>query len=167
MPVYQLAQVNIGILRAPLDSPQIADFVANLDPVNALAEKAPGFVWRLIGDGNDATSVVGFEAEQAGAGLIVNMSVWTSVEALAAFVLTGDHLAIMRRRREFFERMQTAYAALWWVPSGQRPTVRDAEERVAHLRAHGPTPTAFTMTAPFPAPGGVPVQRVTQACPAG
>jgi hypothetical protein len=165
MPTYELAQVNIGILRAPLDSPQLADFVANLDPVNALAESAPGFLWRLIGEGNDATSVKGFEGE--GPGLIINMSVWSSVESLSEFILDGEHLAIMRRRREFFEKMESAYAALWWVPVGIRPSVADAEERIAHLRTYGPTPTAFTLAKPFPPPGGLPVQRVTQTCPAG
>ncbi|MDQ1709962.1 MAG: hypothetical protein QOG49_1347 [Frankiaceae bacterium] len=165
MPPYELAQVNIAVLRAPLDSPQLADFVAGLEPVNALAESAPGFVWRLIGDGNDATSVQGFAAE--GNELIINMSVWSSVEALSGFTFNGEHLAIMRRRREFFTRMESAYAALWWVPAGVRPTVEHAEERIAHLRAHGPTPTAFTLAKPFPAPGGLPVQRVTETCPAG
>ncbi|MEP7056006.1 MAG: DUF3291 domain-containing protein, partial [Actinomycetota bacterium] len=165
MAKYQLAQVNIGILRAPLDSPQIADFVANLEPVNALAEKAPGFVWRLIGDGDDATSVHGFEDE--GPGLIINMSVWTSIEALSDFAFNGEHLAIMRRRREFFEKMDRAYAALWWVPAGTRPTVHDAESKVAHVRTDGPTPAAFTLAKPFPGPGGAPVRRVTETCPAG
>lgn len=165
MPTYELAQVNIALLRAPLDSPELADFVAGLAPVNALAERAPGFLWRLIGDGDDATSVKGFEGD--GPGLIINMSVWTSVEALGDFTFNGEHLAVMRRRREWFHKMNTAYAALWWVPAGARPTVADAEERVAHLRTHGPTPTAFTLAKPFPAPDGVPVQRVTETCPAG
>jgi hypothetical protein len=165
MPTYELAQVNIGILRAPLESPEIADFVANLDPVNALAEKAPGFVWRLVGDGNDATSVPGFAAE--GPGLIINMSVWSSIEALSDFIFNGEHLAVMRRRRDWFTKMETAYAALWWVPAGAPPTVRDAEERVAHLRANGPTPIAFTLAQSFAPPDTVPPQRVTETSPAG
>ncbi|MEO6714716.1 MAG: DUF3291 domain-containing protein [Mycobacteriales bacterium] len=167
MPEYELAQVNIAVLRAPLDSPQIADFVASLEPINALAESSPGFIWRLTGDGDDATSVTGFEADHAGAGVIINMSVWASVEQLGDYVFGGEHLAVMRRRREWFHRMESAYTALWWVPAGRRPTVADAEERVALLRAHGPTPAAFTLAKPFPAPGGVPVQRVTETCPAG
>ena len=122
----------------------------------------------MVGDGDDATSVTGFAADEAGAGLIINMSVWASVADLGAYVFDPEHVAIMRRRREWFEHMDRAYTALWWVPAGQRPTVREAEERVAHLRAHGPTPTAFTLAKPFPAPGGgVPVQRVTEDLPRG
>ena len=149
---FELAQVNIALLRAPLDSPVLADFVANLEPVNALADGTPGFVWRLIGEGNDATSVQGFAADATASGVIVNLSVWSSVQALADFVFNGLHIEVMRRRREWFERMETAYAALWWVPAGERPTVSEAERRVAHLRSHGPTPTAFTLARPFPGP---------------
>jgi hypothetical protein len=151
---YHLAQVNIARLRAPIDSPVLADFVAELDPVNAVADAAPGFIWRLqTADGN-ATSVRAFEWDQAGsAGVIVNMSVWASVEALAAFVYSGPHVAVLRRRREWFELMGEAYSALWWVPAGALPTTDDAEERVRSLRAHGPAPHAFTLRQHYPAPG--------------
>jgi hypothetical protein len=150
---YHLAQVNIGRLRAPVDSPLIADFMAALDPVNAVADAAPGFVWRLQTEDGNATSVRAFEWDQAGsAGVIVNMSVWESVEALAAFVYSGAHVAVLRRRREWFEQMREAYSALWWVPAGARPTTGDAEERVRMLRAHGPAPGAFTLRQHYPAP---------------
>lgn len=165
MAKHELAQVNIALLRAPLDSPQLADFVADLEPVNALAESAPGFVWRLIGEDDNATSITGFAAD--GPALIINMSVWSSVEAVGDSVFNARHLAVMRRRREWFERMDVAYAALWWVRCGHRPTVAEAEERVATLRAHGPTPAAFTLAKPIQAPGGAPVSQVTQTCPAG
>jgi hypothetical protein len=150
---YDLAQVNIARLRAPIDSPELASFVAELDPVNAVADATPGFVWRLQTEDGNATSVRAFEWDQAGsAGVIVNMSVWESVEALAAFVYAGPHAAVLRRRREWFERMAEAYSALWWVPAGARPTTADAEDRVASLRAHGPTPHAFTLRRHYPAP---------------
>ena len=117
---YELAQVNIARLRAPIDSPELAGFVAELDPVNAAADAAPGFIWRLQTEDGNATSVRAFEWDQAGsAGVIVNMSVWRSVEELAAFVYSGSHAAVLRRRREWFERMAEAYTCCWWVPAGQ------------------------------------------------
>jgi len=151
---FQLAQVNIGRLRAPLDSAQLAGFVAALNPVNALADAAPGFVWRLQTEDGNATAVRAFEWDQGGsAGVLLNMSVWESVEALAAFVYSDRHKRVLRRRREWFEPMTQAYTALWWVPRGRIPTTGDAEDRIRHLRTHGPTPRAFTLRAHFPPPG--------------
>jgi hypothetical protein len=151
---YHLAQVNIGRLLAPLDSAELAGFVAGLEPVNALADAAPGFVWRLQTEDGDATSVRAFGWDAAGsAGVLVNMSVWESVEALAAFAYGGPHLAVLRRRREWFERMRESYSALWWVPAGVRPATADAEDRIRRLRADGPTPAAFTLRQSFPPPG--------------
>jgi hypothetical protein len=126
----------------------MADFVALLDPVNALADRSPGFVWRLQTEDGDATAVRGFGDDR----LIVNMSVWESVDALAAFVYRGGHVEVMRRRREWFERMRM-FMCLWWIPAGHRPTVAEAEERLADLEARGPTPRAFTFRDRFPAPG--------------
>lgn len=145
---HQLAQVNIARLRAPLDSPQLADFVAALDPVNALADSSPGFVWRLQTEDGDATAIRVFDDDM----LIVNMSVWESVEALADFSYRSDHRAVMLQRRKWFERMAEAFLVLWWVPAGHRPSVAEAEDRLARLRHDGPTPGAFTFRSPFPAP---------------
>jgi hypothetical protein len=151
---FALAQVNIGRLRAPLDSPQLAGFMTALDPVNAVADVAPGFVWRLQTEEGNATAVRAFEWDQAGsAGVIMNMSVWDSVEALAAFVYSEQHRQVLRRRREWFEQMEEAYLALWWVPRGHIPATGEAEDRIRHLRAHGPTPHAFTLRMHFPPPG--------------
>jgi heme-degrading monooxygenase HmoA len=168
---FQLAQVNIGRLRAPLDSAQLAGFVAALDPVNALADAAPGFVWRLQTEDGNATAVRAFAWDQDGsAGVLLNMSVWESVEALAAFVYSDGHKQVLRRRREWFEPMTQAYTALWWVPRGHIPTTGDAEDRIRHLRAHGPTPRAFTLRAHFPPPGegerGPRPGRADWMCPA-
>jgi hypothetical protein len=151
---FVLAQVNIGRLRAPLSSPALAGFMAALDPVNALADAAPGFVWRLQTEDGNATAIRAFEWDTAGsAGVIMNMSVWESVEALASFVYSPAHLAVLRRRREWFEKMSDAYLALWWIRRGSVPAVREAEDRVRHLRLHGPTPRAFTLRTHFPPPG--------------
>jgi hypothetical protein len=148
---WQLAQVNIGRLQEPLDHPQLAAFVEALDPVNAAAERAPGFVWRLQTDDGNATSVQAFTWD-AGAGMIINMSVWTDVEHLTAFVLGDLHRAILRQRRQFFQKMAEAYLACWWAPEGHRPGTQEAEERVRYLRAHGPTPFSFTLRHHFPPP---------------
>ena len=141
-----LAQVNIALLKEPLDSPALADFVTLLEPVNALADAAPGFVWRLQTDEGDATSIRAFDDER----IIVNMSVWESIEALWRFVYEGPHLEVMRRRREWFSRMAESHLALWWIPAGSIPMVEDAERRVAHLRQHGPSRFAFTFKQHYP-----------------
>ena len=144
-----LAQVNIAVPVAPLTTAQLAGFVENLEPVNALADAAPGFVWRLQTEDGDATAVRGFGDDR----VIVNLTVWTSLEALGAFVYSGRHREILARRREWFVPLKEAVTALWWVPEGSVPTVADAEERLAHLRANGPTEYAFTFRRPFPAVG--------------
>ena len=149
MITYHLAQVNIGRPVAPLDSPRLAGFVNQLDEVNAIADAAPGFVWRLKTEDNNATAIKVFDDD----GLIINMSVWESVESLAEYVYRDHgHLAVLRRRREWFTQADTV-TALWWVPAGHIPTVAEAEERIRHLRKHGPTAYAFTFRTPFPAPG--------------
>ena len=145
--MFHVAQVNIGIPVAPVDSPQLADFMALLDPINAVADGAPGFVWRLQTEEGNATSIRAFDDER----IIANMSVWETIDDLATFVYRSGHVDVMRRRREWFTRMRI-YMALWWVPAGQLPTVADAQERLAHLREHGPTPFAFTFKARFPSP---------------
>ena len=150
---HQLAQVNIARLRAPLDSEELAGFVAALDPVNASADTAPGFVWRLQTDEGNATSVKAFEWEPQGAvGVIVNMSVWESIEQLSHWVYGPLHRGVLLQRRHWFERVSDATTALWWVPAGHIPTTLEAESRVRHLRRHGPTRDAFSFKESFPAP---------------
>lgn len=157
---WHLAQVNIARFRKPADDPANADFMAALDHVNALAEASPGFVWRLTGEGNNAVDLQPFDDPN----IAINMSVWESVDALAAFVYRNmDHRGVMRRRREWFEEMPI-YMALWWVPAGATPTVAEAKERLALLEAHGPTAAAFTFRQPFPAPSGDTVAPVLDEC---
>ncbi|MEU7279587.1 DUF3291 domain-containing protein [Streptomyces sp. NPDC045431] len=145
-PAYELAQVNISRLKSPLDSPELKDFVDALDPVNAVADAADGFVWRLQSEGGNATDVPVFGDEW----LIVNLSVWRDVDALTAFMYAGRHRELLSRRNEWFERIKEAMTALWWVEAGHRPTVEEAEKRLVHLREHGPTPHAFTLRTTFP-----------------
>lgn len=128
----------------------LREFVERLEPVNAAADASPGFLWRLQTDEGDATGVRGFGDDR----LIVNMSVWVSLEALRAFVYSEPaHVSVLRRRREWFEGFAEAFLVLWWVPAGHRPTVAEAEERLVLLRAVGPSSDAFTLRSSFPAPG--------------
>ena len=155
---YELAQVNIMRLKAPLESEQLQPFVAALEPVNALAEQAAGFVWRLKGAEGDATEFRVFGDDM----LLVNMSTWTSVEALHEYVYRTAHVEIMRRRREFALPVGAGEVALalWWVPAGHRPSIKEAEERLRHLRAHGPTPFAFSPRSAFPPAPSSPLPAV-------
>ena len=149
-PGWQLAQINIARFRAPIDAPQLVGFVEMLDPINAIADVAPGFVWRLQTDEGNATSIHAFDDDL----ILVNMSVWESVEELNAFVYRSRHFEVYRRRREWTEHMEQAYLALWWIPAGTIPTVEEGKRRLDLLIERGPTPEAFTITKPFPAPSG-------------
>jgi hypothetical protein len=162
---YELAQLNIGVIKGPLDSPVMAEFVANLARINALAERSAGFVWRLKTADGDATAIRPF----ADPSLLVNMSVWRDVEHLRRYVYQSAHLEIMRRRREWFERMTEAYLVLWWVPRGHRPDLEEALARLTALRRQGPHAHAFNFGTAFPppdaAPGALP-QAFGAECPA-
>jgi hypothetical protein len=147
MSAYELAQLNIATMNEPLDSPVMADFVANLDRINALAEGSPGFVWRLQTEEGDATAL-----RPLGDDVIVNMSVWRDVESLNHYVYGSAHVEIMRRRKEWFQRMKEAYVVLWWVRKGHRPGVQEAIARLQLLREHGPSSEAFTFKKAFAAP---------------
>jgi hypothetical protein len=145
---YELAQLNVGIIRGPMDSPVMADFAANLERINALADHSTGFLWRLQTEEGNATSIRPFEDEN----LLLNMSVWRDVESLHKYVYGSAHLEIMRRRREWFERMRDAFFVLWWVPKGHRPSIAEATAKLDVLRARGPTADAFTFRQAFPPP---------------
>jgi hypothetical protein len=144
---HELAQLNIAAMKDPLDSPGMADFVSNLDRINALADSSPGFVWRLQTDQGHAAYL-----RPLGDMTLVNLSVWRDIESLQSFVYKSAHAQVMARRKEWFERMENAYFVLWWVPHGIRPPFSEAAERLAVLRAKGPTPDAFTFRQPFPSP---------------
>ena len=154
---WHLAQVNIGRLVAPAGDPRVAGFFAELDRINALAEASPGFVWRLTGEGNNATDIQATPDPL----LIPNMSVWEDAEALFDFVYRSAHTPVMAQRRNWFDRFDGAYQALWWIPAGEIPTVSDAFARLWMLERFGPTAHAFTFKTRFPAPGlaGPPVDH--------
>jgi hypothetical protein len=148
---WHLAQLNIGRLQAPVEDPATAEFMANLDPINALAEASAGYVWRLQTEEGNATAIRAFHGDDL---MILNMSVWGSVEALADYVYRSDHTPFLQRRREWFERLSEVYLVLWWIPAGTLPTIDEALARLDRLRASGPTPEAFTFRHSFPHPGG-------------
>ena len=161
---FNLAQLNIARMKEPLESPIMADFVANLDRINALAEDSPGFIWRFKTDDGNATSL-----RPLGEDVLVNMSVWMDVASLSAYVYRSGHVEIMRRRKEWFERMVEAYVVLWWVPRGHIPSIEEALERLTELRERGPSMKAFTFRSPFPSPGdviGLTASGSQDACPA-
>ena len=158
-----IAQVNVARALDPLDSPALADFVAALAPVNALADAAPGFVWRLQTEDGDATAVRIWDDPR----VIVNLSVWASLEALWTFVYGGAHVGVMQRRRQWFERPVESHMALWWVPAGTTPTVAEAVARLADHRRNGPAPRAFDFKHPF-TPDGEPLDPAAlRILPAG
>ena len=147
--LFHLAQVNIGRFVAPIDDPSMEGFRSQLDPINALADRSPGFVWRLQTEDGNATAIRPFDGDDR---MAINMSVWTSLEALQQYVYQSAHLGPLRDRRRWFEPIEGPILALWWIPAGHIPAVAEALERLAHLKAHGPTRYAFTFRAPFPAP---------------
>ena len=142
---FYLAQINIAKMLAPIDSPVMADFVANLDSINVLAEASEGFVWRLKDESNNATAIKIFNDDF----LIVNMSVWKNTEALFQFVYKSNHIEIFKRRKEWFEKMEEMHMAQWYVQPGHLPTVADAVERLNYLRNHGETPFSFSFKKRF------------------
>jgi len=161
---YRLAQLNIARMREPLESPVMAEFVANLDRINAIAEASAGFVWRLKDESGSAVALRPF-----GDDIIVNMSLWTDVGSLSRYAFKSGHVEIMRRRREWFQAMAEAHAVLWWVEKGHIPTVMEAKSRLEHLREHGATPHAFTFKQSYLPPDvrGAPDAKLSDdACPA-
>jgi Domain of unknown function (DUF3291) len=157
---YELAEINIATFRLPMADPVNAEFIANLDRVNALAEAAPGFVWRLTGEGNDALEIHAFDNPNTA----INMSVWRDMDALADFVYRNEgHREIMARRKEWFDRMKF-HLAMWWVPAGVRPTVIEGKQRLESLSRLGPSAYAFVFNKPFPPPNAISVAPRLDRC---
>ena len=148
MSTWHIAQLNVGRAVAPPGSPELADFMAALDRINALAESLPGFVWRLQSDSGNATDIQVCDDPR----FLVNMSVWSSVESLFEFVYRSGHTEVMKRRREWFEKPAEAHQVLWWIPAGHIPTVAEALERLTQLRREGPAPEAFSFSRRYPPP---------------
>ncbi|MBC7869517.1 MAG: DUF3291 domain-containing protein [Chitinophagaceae bacterium] len=142
---YHLAQLNIARMLAPLDDPIMADFVNNLDRINQLGKNSPGFVWVLQDESGNATALRPFDDEM----LIINLSVWESIEALHQYAYYSDHAEMYRRRRDWFEKIEMPSVVMWWIPAGHIPTLAEAKERYDLLHQLGPTPQAFTFKQRF------------------
>jgi hypothetical protein len=143
---HHLAELNIGRTVAPIDRPIMAEFVDNLERINALGDGSPGFVWRLSDETGSATSIRAFDDPQ----MILNLTVWESIEALREYIYRSDHVEYLRRRREWFVPLDGPSLVLWWVPAGHIPSLDEALERLERLAAEGPTGQAFTLKTPFP-----------------
>jgi len=141
-----VAQVNIGRMRASLEDPMMSGFVARLDEINALADGSPGFVWRLQTEAGNATYLRPYDDER----ILINLSVWETVEDLRDFVYGGNHAEVLRQRGDWFEKLEAPVVALWWVPAGHVPSIDEAKKRLAHLQERGPTPFAFSFRELFP-----------------
>jgi hypothetical protein len=147
---WHVAQYNIAWLKTlPLEHAANADFVANLESINALGDHSPGFVWRYHTEGSDNSTSLRVRDDPR---ILVNFTVWESVEALHAYAFRSEHAEVYRRRREWFEHAEEPFAVIWWIPAGHVPTVEEAEGRLAHLAEHGPTAHAFTFKRRFPPP---------------
>lgn len=144
--MQQIAQLNVARMKFEFDDPKMKEFIDRLDDINALADHAPGFVWRLQTDEGDATAIDFF-----GADTLVNMSVWEDLASLHSYVYRSAHNEVMAQRKLWFDRVEAAYSVLWWVPAGHIPTIEEAAERLDLLREQGPGARAFTFKQSFPA----------------
>jgi hypothetical protein len=157
---FRIAQLNIARFEMPQEHPSNSDFINSLDRVNEIAESQPGFVWRFTGDGNNALDVQAFDDPD----IAVNMSVWTDLDALGAFVYRNEeHLALMRRRREWFDNIKF-HLVLWWIEEGHIPTLDEAKRRLETLVKHGPSNDAFTFREPYPPPGANLIEPILDVC---
>jgi len=142
-----LAQLNIATAKYDLDAPEIKEFIDNLDPINAIADKSEGFIWRLQDESGDATSIQAFDDPRT----IVNMSVWTSVDSLKNFMFKTHHKDFFKRKSEWFNKSAKDTYVLWWIPEGTTPTLEEAVAKLNYLQQHGETPEAFTFKKTFSA----------------
>jgi hypothetical protein len=147
MSSFHLAQLNVAKMKADIDDPIMKGFVDNLEEVNAIADNSPGFVWRLETDEGDATDMRVFEDNM----LLVNMSVWESIDDLKKFVYDSFHLEILKRKKEWFDKIDGVYQVMWWLKPGSLPDVDEAKARLAYLQANGVSEFAFNFQLSFSA----------------
>ena len=148
MAEFHLAQVNIGRALGPLDGPVMAGFMARLDEINAVADGSPGFVWRFQTAEGNATAVRPYADDR----ILFNMSVWATLDDLRQYVYRSAHSQLISRRKDWFEKFERPFMALWWVPAGHIPTVEEAKARLALLQEHGDTAEAFSFKKTFAPP---------------
>jgi len=140
MTEYQIAEINVARMRGVnINDPIMKEFVDNLDKVNALAESSKGFIWRLKDESNNATNLNPFNDEQ----VIINISVWQSIETLENFIYKTFHTEFLKRRKEWFQSYGKAYTAMWWTPKGQYPAIQEAIEKLDYYQKNGPSELVF------------------------
>ena len=147
-----LAQLNVGRLVADPESEIVAEFMAALAPINLLGELSGGFVWRLKDEDGPGATSQRFPGHEDDPRFIVNLTVWTDLDSLRHFTVRSGHAMYLRRRREWFEKPQQATTVLWWIDEGHTPDLHEAADRLARLRADGPTRDAFDLKTTFPPP---------------
>lgn len=145
---YQLAQINIAQAKAEMDAETMSGFVNRLDEINAIADKADGFVWRLQTTKGDSTAIRVFDDSL----LLVNISVWRDIESLKNYVYKSLHIELVRDREAWFNKIGAMHQALWWIPAGHIPTTQEAKDKLELLRKLGPTQEAFTFGKSFQKP---------------
>lgn len=147
MPTFQLAQINIGRIKGvDINDPIMKEFKDNLDTINGLAESSKGFVWRLKDDQNNATSINPYEDVQ----VLINVSVWETIEDLEFFVYRTFHTDFLRRRKQWFQSYGKAFTAMWWIEAGHFPTIEEATYRLDYLQKNGPSAFAFDFKQKYP-----------------
>lgn len=151
MAAHHLAQLNLGLFRAPLDAVEMAEFTAALDPINAIAEATPGFIWRLKDDDGGSSSFVDVPGREDPL-WAPNMSVWQDFESLKHFIYKSGHASYLRRRAEWFQKPDKPINVLWWIPAGEIPTLPDAVRRLDNLTERGPSDQGWPLTQPFAPP---------------
>lgn len=150
MTEYHIAQINIARMLAPIEDPLMQDFVAQLPPINAIADESPGFVWRLQSESGDATSIKVYDDNM----IIINLTVWENEDVLRDYVYKSAHYGVLRDRKRWFDKFSGPYYALWWIPAGHLPDTEEGKKRLEHLREHGDTSYAFSFKKIFPKPSG-------------
>ena len=148
---YHLAQLNLGLFAAPLETDRMAEFRNALDPINTIAESSPGFVWRLKDDDGGSSSYVDVPGTDDPL-MAPNLSVWHDLESLKHFMYKSGHASYLRRRNEWFAKQDKPFNVLWWIPAGEIPTLEDAVKRLEYLTEHGPTDHGWPLTKPFDPP---------------
>ena len=160
MTQFHLAQMNIAKAIAPLEDPIMAGFMSQLDYINALADRADGFVWRLQSESGNATDIPAFEDPA----IVVNMSVWESMDALHRYTYQSDHIEVLKDRRKWFHKHEGYFSVLWWVPAGHLPSVEEGKQKLETLIEKGPSSEAFTFAKPFPKPSSAEKPKPLKDC---
>lgn len=155
-----LAQLNIARSLHPMDDPRMDGFTGRVNEINALADRTPGFVWRMVDDDDSLDGALSLRLP-GDMHTLVNMSVWENIENLSNFIYQTAHKKVMKSNRDNFEKMSESHYVLWWIEKGHIPSLAEAKVRLDQFRAHGPAPAAFNFKTAFDAEGAPFILRPT------